>query len=121
MAEPVTHLRAEGKTGVSACGRQADELVLGDSVVGIECQRCRGTGYFKRVVAQEVGGLLAGSCQPAYVAADEFDLTEDQVNQIMSDAGYELCETCGWWCGEDEIDVVDDEYVCADCRQDEED
>lgn len=68
----------------------------------------------------QVEGLLAGSSRPASDAADEFCLDEDQVNQIMADAGHEVCETCGWWCEEDELDVVDDEYVCEDCREDEE-
>lgn len=55
MSEPVTHLRAEGQTGVSACGRQVDEYVLGDSAEGIECRRCRRTEYYRRVHLEELG------------------------------------------------------------------
>ncbi|MEQ5770021.1 hypothetical protein NFH98_20835 [Halomonas sp. H33-56] len=67
-------------------------------------------------VAAEVEQLLAGSCRPAADAADEFGLTEDEVNRIMVEAGHEVCEACGWWCEEVELDVIDDEYVCTDCR-----
>lgn len=55
MSEPASHLRAEGKVGVSACGRQVDEFLLGDSSEDIECGQCRRTEYFRRVYAEEFG------------------------------------------------------------------
>lgn len=55
MREPVSHLRAEGQTGVSACGRQVDEYLLGDSAEDIECGQCRRTEYFRWVHIEEFG------------------------------------------------------------------
>lgn len=55
MSEPVSHLRAEGQEGVSACGRQVDEFLLGDSSEDIECGQCRRTEYFRRVHVEEFG------------------------------------------------------------------
>ena len=55
MNEPVSHLRAEGKTGVSACGRGVDEFLLGDSTEDIECGQCQRTEYFRRVHLEEFG------------------------------------------------------------------
>jgi len=55
MSEPATHLRAEGKHGLAACGQQADECVLGDSAEGIECRRCRKTEHYRRVHVEEFG------------------------------------------------------------------
>lgn len=63
----------------------------------------------------EVEAFLAGSCKTAYEAAEAFGLDEDHVGAIMTDCGHERCETCGWWCEDDEIDIVDDEYICAGC------
>lgn len=69
----------------------------------------------------EVEGYLAGSCSAAHEAAEAFGIDEDQVAEIMRDAGHERCEHCCWWCEDGEIDIVDDEYVCTDCREAEED
>lgn len=55
MKEPASHLRAKGKTGVSACGKQVDEFLLGDSTEDIECRQCRRTQYFKEVHIEEFG------------------------------------------------------------------
>ena len=55
MSEPVSHLRAEGKTRASACGRKIDEYLLGDSTEDIECGQCRRTEYFRRVHIEEFG------------------------------------------------------------------
>jgi hypothetical protein len=63
----------------------------------------------------EVEIYLAGSCNTADEAAEIFGLDEDQVAAIMSECGHERCEGCGWWCEDGEIDIVDDEYICADC------
>ncbi len=120
MGEPVSHLRAEGKPGASACGKHVDDYLLGDSTEGIECKQCPRTQYFLKVAAVEIEQLLAGSCRCASEVADDFGLDEDQVAKIMTDAGHERCETCGWWCTDDEVDIVDDEYVCTDCREAEE-
>lgn len=119
MNEHVSHLRAKGQKGVSACGRQVDEYLLGDSGEDIECGQCRRTGHFKKVVRAEIESLLAGSCRPAIDAAEAFGLDEDDVGEIMTDAGHEMCVTCGWWHEEGDIDVVGGEHVCIDCRGEE--
>lgn len=55
MSEPVSHLRAEGEKRRSACGRDVDEYLLGDSSEDIECGQCRRTAYFRRVYLEEFG------------------------------------------------------------------
>lgn len=70
----------------------------------------------------EVAYYFEGSCNTAdaYESDEDLPLSEEQVLEILREKEIELCEGCGWWHSSDELDVVDDEYRCADCRENDE-
>lgn len=62
---------------------------------------------------------LEGSCKPLSDVADEWGIPEETLLEMLAESGeVEQCITCGWWCASDELEVIDDEYACEDCRQD---
>lgn len=70
-------------------------------------------------LAQRINSYLAGSCNSEHDAAEQFDVTEDEVLQAVSDfEEIERCTTCSWWCELDELVLQSDEYTCLDCKED---
>lgn len=60
---------------------------------------------------------LEGSCKPLSDVADDWDVPEETLLEMLAESGeVEMCTTCGWWCTSDELEVIDDEYTCEDCR-----
>lgn len=51
----------------------------------------------------------------------EPDMTEEQVEDALLEYEVEQCSTCGWWAHQSELESVDGEPTCDDCREDDED
>ena len=72
-------------------------------------------------LAQEVEQFLAGSSHSVAETVTVFDTDEERVIEIMIETEQDLCATCGWWCESHELEIVDDELVCEDCRESDSD
>ena len=74
----------------------------------------------KIAIAEE----LLGSCGSPGPIADRYDLDpfmgDLEVVQAANDHGVYLCECCGWWCDQDEMDDREGEFWCHDCLKEEE-
>lgn len=66
-------------------------------------------------IRSEIVEYLEGTCMPPTAAIDHFELDcdEAEVEDVMLDANYELCPTCGWWC-ECHERIPDDRYPNSD-------
>lgn len=65
----------------------------------------------------DITAALEGTCMPLGDLADEWDVPEEALLEAIAEAGeVELCTTCGWWCASDELEIIDDEHTCEDCR-----
>jgi hypothetical protein len=66
---------------------------------------------------QEIANQLLGSCSTGQYLVElyELDIFDGltQVCQAAEENGVRLCEDCGWWC--DEYDLEDE--VCEQCRE----
>lgn len=63
--------------------------------------------------AREFEGTSAGLGE----IAESLSVEEDQVEDLMLDAGLERCSDCAWWCGVGEL-IGDDGMpaACESCR-----
>ena len=72
---------------------------------------------FDSSVIERVTAYLEGTCKSVSDAATALDLDEDDVLKAIVDGGdIELCTICGWWCEMCEMEEIDNELCCADCR-----
>lgn len=46
--------------------------------------------------------------------------SEDEINELMLNHGYDLCVRCGWWMENHDCDWIDGECVCEDCMTEDE-
>ena len=74
----------------------------------------------------ELIGDLTGTCNSLAEALAKFDLTEDDLtlsdNQDI-DANIFCCDSCGWWCGIEEMTEVENAEMlggqhCSECMPD---
>ncbi|MFM9270908.1 hypothetical protein ACJ7V3_11675 [Halomonas elongata] len=70
----------------------------------------------------EVAYYFEGSCNSVDAFEDDPDipLTDDQVTDILLEKEIEMCSGCGWWLHQADLEEVDGEVLCTDCREDEE-
>jgi len=62
----------------------------------------------------EIIYYFQGSCASPH--DDQFeDLSAEQVEEILAEAGIENCVVCGWWIPEEDQDVYQGEIVCNEC------
>lgn len=71
---------------------------------------------------QRVAALLVGSCQSAdpIIEAEPFlsDLASEEVNVMLELYGeIFLCDGCGWYCENEEMDTGTGEQLCSDCSE----
>jgi hypothetical protein len=67
-------------------------------------------------LAKRIADLAEGTCKSESELADKFEVDEDQVIEACLDFGIERCMGCGWWCESGELEEVDNEFYCGDCR-----
>lgn len=69
-------------------------------------------------VKQAVISKLAGSAMGETSLCDECGVSMEDLEEIMTDAGYERCSECEWWCECGEL-LDDDSNVvaCESCRR----
>lgn len=88
------------------------------------------TGYDEHVRTwrswwtHEIAGHLVGTCGCIPSAAETLGHPEweDEVDAFELDSLAFECQGCGWWCSADECnDSKLDEWICDDCKRDEED
>jgi len=60
---------------------------------------------------------LSGSCQSADDLAEEWEIPITAALDLIAKSEVEQCTTCGWWCDKSELEIVDDEPTCEDCRE----
>lgn len=59
-----------------------------------------------------------GTVKSAASIAEEMELSDDEVEELMLDADLERCPECEWWCRcGDLLDDNDDAGACSSCRQ----
>jgi formylmethanofuran dehydrogenase subunit E len=67
-------------------------------------------------VSGQVAYEVAGTCDTH--TQDYFDLhgiTHDEFDEILINEGIFLCDSCGWFCYDDESNVINGDQVCDDC------
>lgn len=64
-------------------------------------------------LSAEIAEHLRGTCKSAGDAAEEFGVTEDQVDAACEQHEVVLCETCDWWCEQSEMSEEDNK--CCEC------
>lgn len=69
----------------------------------------------------KVGQHIVDSTESVSRILESLNLSADLENSSDFCTGLDNtalnCTTCGWWHDPDEMDLVDDEYVCIDCRE----
>lgn len=71
----------------------------------------------QEVTADALNAELEGTCKPLGDVADDWEVPEEKLLEILAESGeVEMCTTCGWWCATYELEIVDDEHTCEDCR-----
>lgn len=60
-----------------------------------------------------------GSCNSAYDFEhdEENPISEETVLEVLIEAETELCSACSWWCHQSEMELVDGEPTCDQCRE----
>ncbi len=68
---------------------------------------------------QDIAEFLIGTCKAecdAVHAFEEHDVTDEDVLDAIIATEIDLCALCGWWHEGFELEVVDDDLVCDECR-----
>lgn len=73
-----------------------------------------------KVTSETIKQHLLGTCNSEASAEDVFDLTYEQVLDLIIEAEIECCNRCGWWCEAHEMTEIECELICEDCLTDEE-
>lgn len=66
---------------------------------------------------QEISDTANGTSLSECGLAEIFDCTDDEVlDAIVEINEIERCTTCDWWCELHELELINDEHTCEDCR-----
>ena len=57
---------------------------------------------------------ITGTCLSEQQIAQRYEVDEEEFLDRVNDYEVERCDACGWW---SEINELDDELVCDDCRE----
>lgn len=70
----------------------------------------------------QLGAYLLGTCQSVDdgLAALGLSENEDLEEALRDECQVERCACCAWWCEYTELEEVDGEPLCEDCREPEE-
>jgi len=64
----------------------------------------------------EIIYYFQGSCASPH--DDQFeDLSAEQVEEILVEAGIENCVICDWWIPEEDFGDCEDEIICKECEE----
>lgn len=70
--------------------------------------------------AQTLGTIeagLVGTTRGLSEAADELMVSENELLTAIGEHGeIDLCGQCGWWCEMSELELLANELLCEDCR-----
>lgn len=69
------------------------------------------------VELKDAAHAFGGTCASLGEIAERLSVDEDQVDDLMLDAGLERCQVCEWWCEVSEL-IGDDglPVPCESCR-----
>lgn len=69
----------------------------------------------------EVVRYFEGSCNLPTELEDDPDnpLTDEQVIEILLEHEVEMCCGCGWWMHQADLEEVDGDVLCENCRDEE--
>ena len=72
-------------------------------------------------VKDEICCNFLGSCSSITTWHEErYNLSYEQIAEILEEGEVILCETCGWWCDLSEMEEFQGEYWCGGCLEDNE-
>jgi hypothetical protein len=71
----------------------------------------------KTTTAEDVKSYLLGSCNSEGNAEQVFDLSYEEVLDLIIEAEIECCSICGWWHEAFEMEDVDSELICQECLE----
>lgn len=61
-----------------------------------------------------------GSCSSISLYHEEhYNLDYEEILQVLEEGEIFLCECCGWWCDQSDMNDVHGEYHCTDCCEDQ--
>jgi hypothetical protein len=69
-------------------------------------------GHVPQNVRDEIVEAISNTCCSGSELAELHGLTSEDIDDIMGDAGWTICQLCGWWV---EIDEVNEDDECQDC------
>jgi hypothetical protein len=69
-----------------------------------------------RVIKDDVVDTLSGMSIGEEDLCEEHDISMEELQEIMVDAGYEKCSACGDWLEDNEFADDEGDKTCYSCR-----
>lgn len=67
-------------------------------------------------IKEQLRDTLLGTCLSVEEAATQLglDLSSQEALDLVADTDIEICDQCGWWCEQSELD---ENQRCDDCQE----